>query len=162
MNDEMTEPTNEFNQSAVPPKKSGGKWIWIFPIGCLGILLCCGGGGAGFFYFFGGVVTGAIEQVTVAVDTIENSSEVQAKLGSPVKCTPTGEQQQQSQGESVEISQLLQVEGPGGKGEGKVVMIFDAETFTWSTKSLSVTIDGETINLSDEGDFSLDIDDSGE
>jgi hypothetical protein len=25
-----------------------------------------------------------------------------------------------------------------------------------------VTIDGETINLSDEGDFSLDIDDSGE
>ena len=162
MNNETTDQVNEFNQTAVPPKKSGGKWIWIFPIGCFGILLCCGGGGVGFFYFFGHVLSEGLEQVTVAVDTIENSSEVQAKLGSPVKCTPTGEQQQQNEGDSVEITQILQVEGPEGKGEGKVVMHFDAETFKWSTKALSVTIDGETINLSDEGDFSLDIDDSGE
>ena len=148
------------NHTAPPAKKS--KLIWILPIGCLGILLCCGGGGFGVFYFFGGIVTGAIEQVGVAVDTVENSTEVQAKIGTPVKCVPTGEQRQQQDGENVEITQILSVEGPEGKGEGEVVIVFDAETFKWSTKSIKVTIDGETINLSDEGDFSLDIDDSGE
>ena len=106
-------------------------------------------------------MTGAIEQVGVAVDTVENSTEVQAKIGTPVKCVPTGEQRQQQDGENVEITQILSVEGPEGKGEGEVVIVFDAETFKWSTKSIKVTIDGETINLSDEGDFSLDIDDSG-
>ena len=79
-----------------------------------------------------------------------------------MKCVPTGEQRQQQDGENVEITQILSVEGPEGKGEGEVVIVFDAETFKWSTKSIKVTIDGETINLSDEGDFSLDIDDSGE
>ena len=165
MNNEFESNQGESNQGAAnhtaPPAKKS-KLIWILPIGCLGILLCCGGGGFGIFYFFGGVVTGAIEQITVGVDTIENSPEVQAKIGTPVKCEPTGEQRQQQDGDNVQITQIVSVEGPKGSGEGEIEMHFDAATFKWSTKSIKVTIDGETINLSDEGDFSLNIDDSGE
>ncbi len=160
MNNEFESNQGAENHTAPPAKKS--KWIWILPIGCLGILLCCGGGGFGAFYFFGDLVTGAIEQITVGVDTIENSPEVQAKIGTPVRCEPTGEQRQQQDGDNVQITQIVKVEGPKGKGEGEIEMHFDAATFKWSTKSIKVTIDGETINLSDEGDFSLDIDDSGE
>ncbi len=161
-NPEMNESAESGSPGMGAPPTKKSKLIWILPIGCLGILLCWGGGGVGVFYFFGGVVTGALEQIAVGTDTIENSPEVQAKLGSPITCTPTGEQRQEQDGNNVQITQVVNVEGSEGSGVGEIVMYFDAEKFEWSTKSISVTIDGEKINLSEEGDFSLDIDDSGE
>ena len=153
---------NEFEagSAVAPPKKS--KLIWILPIGCLGILLVCGLGAGVVYYVFGGAITGAIEQISVGVDTIENSSEVQAKLGTPVTCEPTGEQTKQQDGSNIEMTFGMSVSGPKGSGTGEVVSFFDGETFEWSTKSISVTIDGETMNLTDDSDFSLDIDDMGE
>ena len=144
-------------QEVVPRKTS--KWIWILPIGCLGVLLCCGGGIFGLGMYF---ALPFMEELGVAKDTIVNSEQVQEMVGVPVTVGDPTSQRQEQDGEKVQMFLVLPIEGDKGSGEAEVELIMNAETWEWSMESIKVTVDGETVDITDEGDFTLDIDDLGE
>ncbi len=154
MNNEFESNQGAVNQTAPPAKKS--KWIWILPIGCLGILLCCGGGGFGLVMYF---ALPFMQELGVAKDTIANSEQVQEMVGTPVTVGDPVSQRQEQDGEKVQMFMILPIQGDKGRGEAEVELIMNPESWEWSMESINVTVDGETVDITDEGDFTLDIDD---
>ena len=147
------------NQAAPPAKKS--KLIWILPIGCLGILLCCGGG-FGLLGFWGYNLAYNNDGYNTAINAIQESAQVQKLVGSPVVIQRNMDVKTENEGATTRFIYGDTFSGPNGSGTAEIAVLMDNATREFTTESITVEIDGETINLTDEGDFSLDIDDSGE
>ena len=144
---------------APPTKKS--KLIWILPIGCLGILMCCGGSVGLFLYWSYNMVYNN-DGYTTAINTIQESSQVQDLVGVPVVIQKNPNLKTESLGTTTRLTYPDSFSGPNGSGTAEIVVVMDNATREFTLESIVVTIDGETINLTDEGDFSIDIDDLGE
>ena len=124
--------------SVTPPKK--GNKIWIFAgVGCLLVSLLCMGG-LGFVGYLG---MGVAAQMTAAQDSIINSPELQAELGSPL--TITSMTNGNEGGEPV-ISGT--VSGPDGDGTYRMVLVPEGTSIT--TKSITVQANGKTIRIGDD------------
>ena len=95
---------------------------------------------------FGAMVSNLIpvQEIAAAKSAIENSPQIQAKIGSPVKCEFSHQHQPDQQ---ADFAQHVTVEGPQGSGEGEIKLTFNPETLDWTTTSIQVTIDGEVIDL---------------
>jgi hypothetical protein len=159
MNTEFKDQPGELNQAVVPAKRS--MLIWILPIGCLGILLCCGGG-FGLLGYWGYNVFYDNPAYKSALNTIQESAQVQELIGSPVILTGlTPMESEANAGEAGWIKYAPSFSGPNGSATADILVVVDNATEEFAIESIIVTINGEAIDLTDEGDFSLNIDDSG-
>ncbi len=130
--------------SVTPPKK--GNKIWIFAgVGCLLVSLLCMGGIGIAGYMASGVIASAFAEITAGTDAIQNSVAVQAELGSPLTIEQSGQPQQDGH-EGLSVNGV--VSGPEGSGNFSIQLSTDGKTFT--TKSITVDVNGKTIVVGDE------------
>ncbi len=153
------------NQNApmghAPPSSSGSKKKWIFAgLGCFGLLtvLCVGGLIAVSYWGMGVVMNSAYEEARV---TIENDEAVGNAVGRPVKVgTFDGNDfKQNPQGQVIEYTYGLTVEGSEKSGRAEVVVSGNPIADDWKVDSIEVTVDGEKIPV---GELELDVNIEGE
>ncbi len=148
----------ESSHTVVPARRN--KLVWILPIGCLGVMACCFAG-IGIFGYLGYQQAYHNQAYVSAVDTIQQSTVVHRLVGSPVTIQRNPDVQAEPQPDVIRITYLDSFSGPRGTGAAKIVVAIDRATGESSIESIQLTIDGQIINLSGEGDSSPNIDDSG-
>ena len=97
-----------------------------------------------------------------ALNAIQESAQVQELIGAPVTLTGlTPMESEANAGEAAWIKYAPSFSGPDGSATADILVVVDNATGEFAIESIIVTINGEAIDLTDEGDFSLNIDDSG-
>ena len=150
------------NAGNIPPKKSGNK-LWLFGgIGCLLLSLLCVGGIAIVAYTASGPIMAAMAEIGAGEALIQSSPEVQEEIGTPItvtrKATDNNNQTMIVKGD---------VSGPEGSGTYSVELSLEAteEGISFETKSITVDVNGKTIEVEDDlGDIEdlIDMGDMGE
>ena len=147
------------NAGNIPPKKSGNK-LWLFGgIGCLLLSLLCVGGIAILAYTASGPIMAAMGEIGAGEALIQSSPEVQQEVGTPVSVRRTATD---SNNQTMIVKG--EVSGPDGSGTYTVELSLEAteEGISFKTDSITVDVDGKTIEVEDDlGDIE-DLIDMGE
>ena len=147
------------NAGNIPPKKGKSK-LWIFGgIGCLLLSLLCIGGIGIIAYTASGPIMAAIAEMDAGEALIQSSPEVQAEVGTPVSIQRTA-----TDNSNQTIIVKGNVSGPDGNGTYSVNLKADAteEGISFKTESITVDVNGKTIEVEDDlGDIE-DLIDMGE
>ena len=135
------------NAGNIPPQKGKSK-LWIFGgIGCLLLSLLCVGGIAIVAYTASGPIMAAMSEIGAGEALIQSSPEVQAEVGTPVTIQRTATDNK---------NQTMVVEGdvsgPDGSGTYSVKLKFDAteDGISFKTESITVEVNGKTIEVEDD------------
>ncbi len=127
------------------PTRGGRRWIWLIPVLCVVPLLCCGGFVVSILMFVFGAMK-STDPYKEAVARAQNSTEVQAAIGTPVETGffLTGNINMNDDFGNAQLS--IPVSGP--KGEGTITVIADKAGGPWEySKMLFADKQGNTIDL---------------